>query len=211
MNFQSNSMVTTGRLVAKYAITILAGVCLFTSLGVAIGADIGAEHEAAEQGEQADHKYADRFTWKVDPASRQQLGEATYNELVVFFDTAEDAIEQKDLKTLMSVYSENYQNGDKDKKSIEEIWKRIFARFATLISHHNEKLVNISADKHMVILRCNGLLMAETDPKKPLVTIDNWSDQDHVLVKEAGQWKLIGNVGEERKRLWFDKPMHPLF
>lgn len=207
MNFQLNSTVTIGRLVAKYAITILAGVCLFPFSGVAIG----AEHKSTEQEEQAEHKYADKYFWKIDPASKQQLGEATYNELVVFFDTAEDAIEKKDLKALMGVYSDNYQNGDKDKKSIEEMWKRIFSRFETLISHHNEKLVNVSADKHMVILRCSGLLLAETDPKKPLVTIDNWSHQDHVLVKEHGQWKLIGNVGEERKRLWFDKPMHPLF
>lgn len=208
MKFQLNSTVTIGRLVTKYAITILAGVCLFSFLEVAIG----AEQKPTEHDEQADHEYADRFTWKADPASKQQLGEATYNELVVFFDTAEDAIEKKDLKALMGVYSENYQNGDKDKKAIEEMWKRIFARFDTLISHHNEKLVNVSADKHMVVIRCTGLLLAKPDPKNEgLVTIDSWSNQDHVLVKEAGKWKLIGNVGEERKRLWFDKPMHPLF
>jgi len=32
-----------------------------------------------------------------------------------------------------------------------------------------------------------------------------------VLVKEQGAWKLIGTYGHDRKRLWFDKPMHPLF
>jgi len=47
--------------------------------------------------------------------------------------------------------------------------------------------------------------------QKGLITIDNWAQQDHVLVKEAGKWKLIGTYGPERKRLWFDKPMHPLF
>ena len=208
MNFQLNSTVTIGRLAAKYAITILAGVCLFSFLEVAIG----AEQKPTEHDEQADHKFADRYLWKLDPASKQKLGEATYNEIMVFFDTAEDAIEQKDLKALMATYSKNYQNGDKDKKAIEEMWKRIFARFETFVSVHNEKLVNVSADKHMVVIRCTGLLLAKPDPKKDeLVTIDNWSAQDHVLVKEAGKWKLIGNVGEERKRLWFDKPMHPLF
>lgn len=208
MNFQSSSMVATGRLVTKYAITILAGVCLFSFLEVAIG----AEQKPTEHDERAEHEFADRYLWKLDSASKQQLGEATYNEILVFFDTAEDAIEQKDLKTLMATYSENYQNGDKDKKAIEEMWKRIFARFETLISHHNEKLVNVSADKHMIIMRCTGLLLAKPDSKKgELVTIDSWTAQDHVLVKEDGKWKLIGNVGDERKRLWFDKPMHPLF
>ena len=54
--------------------------------------------------------------------------------------------------------------------------------------------------------------MGAPDPKKKgLITIDNWANQDHVLVKEGGKWKLIGTYGLERKRLWFDKPMHPLF
>jgi len=91
MKFQLNSTVTIGRLVTKYAITILAGVCLFSFLEVAIG----AEQKPTEHSEQADQKFADRYLWKLDPASKQQLGEATYHEIMVFFDTAEDAIEQK--------------------------------------------------------------------------------------------------------------------
>ena len=207
MNFQLNSLATIGSRVAKYAITILVGASLFSFLGVAAGAD----HKYSEKEEQIEHQYSNKFFWKIDAASKQQLGEPLYNELMDFFDTAEDAIEKKDLKALMAVYSDNYQNGDKDKKAVEEAWKKIFARFETLISHHNEKLVTVSADKHLVILRCSGLLLTQPDPKGAAVTIDNWSEQDHVLVKEEGKWKLIGNVGEERKRLWFDKPMHPLF
>lgn len=208
MNIQLSSMVAASRLIAKFAMTILTGVCLFSFLEVAIG----AEQKPVVHDEQADHKFADRYVWKLDPSSKQKLGEATYNEILAFFDAAEDAIEQKDLKALMATYSENYQNGDKDKKAIEEMWKRIFARFETFVSVHNEKLVNVSADKHMVVIRCTGLLLAKPDPKKDgLVTLDNWSAQDHVLVKEDGKWKLLGNTGDERKRLWFDKPMHPLF
>ena len=216
MNFHIYSMVTIGRLVIKHVITILVGACLFS--GVAIGADsaaaIGAEHKSAdpkEQSELVDHKFADRFAIKLDPAAKQQLGEDLYNEILEFFDIAEDAIDNKDLKALMATYSENYKDGDKDKKSIEEIWQKIFARFARLVIHHNMKLITVSADKHMVILRSSGLLLAEPDPKKRLATIDNWSNQDLVLVNEDGKWKLIGTFGEERKRLWFDKPMHPLF
>jgi hypothetical protein len=48
------------------------------------------------------------------------------------------------------------------------------------------------------------------DNEKWPVTIDSWNNQDQILVKEAGAWKLIGIYGPERKRLWFDKPMHPL-
>ena len=216
MNFHIYNMVTISRLVIKHVITILAGVCLFS--GVAIGADtadaIEKERKSSdpnEKLEQLDHKYSDRFVIKLDPAAKQQLGEDTYDEILNFFDTAEDAIDIKDLKALMATYSENYRDGDKDKKSIEEIWKKIFARFERLIIHHNMKLVSVSEDKHTIILRSSGLLLAEPDPKKGPVTVDNWSNQDLVIVNEAGKWKLFGTYGEERKRLWFDKPMHPLF
>ena len=203
--FQLYSMVTTGRLAIKHVITVFAGICFFS------GVAIGAEHKSSEHEEQAEHRFSDRYVMEVDPAAKRQLGEDIYNEIVTFFNSAEDAIEKRDLKALLDLYSDNYKDGDKDKKSVEEIWTRIFARFETLITHHKMKLVNVSADKHMVIFRCSGLLLAEPEPKKGLVTIDNWALQDHVLVNEAGKWKLIGTYGTERKRLWFDKPMHPLF
>ncbi len=217
MNYRLNRKITIGRLVTTYVLTILTGACLVS--GVATGAEQKsssttkqADIEAQKaQKELEDHKYSDRFTITLDPAAKQQLGEDTYKEILEFFDTAEDAIDNKDLKALMETYSENYKDGDKDKKSIAEIWAKIFARFSRLVIHHNLKLVTVSADKHLVILRSGGLLLAESDPKKGLVTVDNWSNQDLVIINESGTWKLIDTFGEERKRLWFDKPMHPLF
>ena len=50
MTFQLDSIVTTGRLVIKQGIAMLAGVCLFS--GVAIGAE---------------HKFSDRYSMEVDP------------------------------------------------------------------------------------------------------------------------------------------------
>ena len=194
MTFQLDSMVTTGRLVIKQGIAVLAGICLFS--GVAIGAE---------------HKYSDEYVMEVDPAAKQQLGEDTFNEVMAFFHSAEKAIETKDLKALMDLYSENYRDGEHDKKSAEKIWTRIFARFETMATRHNMKLVTMAADKNMVVFRCSGLLLGVPDPETGPITIDNWTLQDHVLVKEAGKWKLIGTYGTERKRLWFDKPMHPLF
>lgn len=208
MNLYMHTMVTIGRLAIKHVLTILAGVCLFSAVAT------GAEPKSAtpeELSEELDHKFSDRYRVNFDPAVKQRLGEDVYRELVDFFDIAEDAIDVKDLKAHMATYSENYRDGDKDKQAIEEIWQRIFAKFARVIVHHNLKLVTVSADKQTVILRSSGLLLAEPDPKKKLVTIDNWSDQDLVLVKEGGEWKIISIFGEERKRLWFDKPMHALF
>jgi hypothetical protein len=201
-------MVTTGRSAIRHVTTILAGCCLLSAVA------LGAEPKSPAPNElpdQLDHKFSDRFTVKFDPAAKQQLGEDVYRELVDYFDTAEDAIDVKDLTAHMATYSENYKDGDKDKKAIEEIWKILFAKFERVVVHHNLKVVTVSADKQMIIIRSSGFLLAEIDPKKRLTTIDNWSDQDLVLVKEGEKWQLISIFGEERKRLWFDKPMHPLF
>lgn len=158
-----------------------------------------------------EHRFSDHYAMQIDPAAKQQLGEQTYNEVVAFFNLAEKAVETKDLPMLMALYSENYRNGEHDKKSAEQIWKRIFSRFEGMATHHYMKFVNVSADKNMVILKCSGLLLGVPDPEERAITIDNWTLQDHVLVKEAGVWKLIGTYGKDHKRLWFDKPMHPLF
>jgi len=199
MSFQMISMATLNRLTIKNFIATVIGVCFIAS------AAIGAEHRLSD-----DHDIY------VEPAAKQKLGEKNFSELMEFFHEAEKAIETKDLKALMELYSENYADGEHNKKSAEVIWERIFATFEKTATRHNMKLVKMSEDKNMVVFRCSGLLLGVPNPsakmrQKGVVTIDNWAQQDHVLVKEAGKWKLIGTYGAERKRLWFDKPMHPLF
>lgn len=208
MNICMHTMVAIGSLAIKRVVTILAGVCIFSAVALAEEPKSSAHNELPDL---LDHKFADRFTVKFDSAVKQQLGEDVYKEIVDFFDVAEDAIDVKDLKAHMATYSESYKDGDNDKQAMEEIWKKIFARFERVVVHHNLKLITVSADKRTIILRSSGFLLAELDPKKRLVTIDNWTDQDFVLVKEGGEWKIISIFGEERKRFWFDKPMHPLF
>ncbi len=197
MSFQINSLPANRPI--HYLIPALLGVCLLA--GVAIGVE---------------HKLSDRYAMEVDPAAKQQLGEKTFREVMTFFHTAEKAIETKDLEALMELYSDDYSNGGHDKQGVEQIWKRIFSTFETMATHHNMKLVNISATKkernrNTVVFNCSGLLMGIHDPQRGVVTIDNWTQQDHVLIKENGKWKLFGTYGKDRKRLWFDKPIHPLF
>ena len=191
MTFHINHI---NRLVIMCGTPILMAISLFTN--VAIGEE---------------HKIPDKYSMEVDPAAKQQLGEQTFNEVMMFFHAAEKAIEAKDLEALMSLYSDNYRDGDRDKKFAEQIWRRIFSTFDTMATIHNMKLGKMSADKNMVVFQCSGLLLGAPANKKGFITIDNWNKQDHILVKEAGKWKLIGTYGLERKRFWFDKPMHPLF
>src|SRR3989338_7345066 len=91
----------------------------------------------------------------------------------------------------------------------QKTWRLLWSYIQKIMAtRHNMKLEKMSPDKNMVIFRCSGLLLGVPDLKKGPITIDNWTEQDHVLVKESGKWKLIGTYGPERKRLWFDKPMH---
>ncbi len=159
----------------------------------------------------AEPALSDKYSMQVDPAAQERLGEETYKEVMAFFHNAELAIENKDLESLMELYSDNYTDGEHDRESARQIWSRIFDTFNTMATHHNMKLVSVTDKKNVVIFRCSGLLLGVPDLKRGSVTIDNWNQQDHVLALEGGKWKLLGTYGSERKRLWFDKPMHPLF
>jgi ketosteroid isomerase-like protein len=197
--FFQNRVTKTDRSAIKYLLPLLLGACLCAGSAIAM-----------------EHKLSDKYAMEVDPTAKATLGEKRFNEVMAFFHAAEKAIETKDLEALMELYSEKYSNGGHDKKAVEQIWKRIFSTFDTMATHHNMKLVNLSAtnkvaDGDTVVFSCSGLLMGIHDPAKGVVTIDNWTRQDHVLVREAGKWKLIGTYGRDRKRLWFDKPIHPLF
>ena len=156
------------------------------------------------------NQISDRYSLHIDAAAKQQLGDQTFNEISMFLQTTQKALEAKDAVALMAQYSDRYRDGDLDKKSVEQAWRRIFARVDTVAALNNMKVVNISADRNMVVLQSSGLLLGVPGDERWPVTIDNWNNEDHILVKESGAWKLIGIYGPERKRLWFDKPTHPL-
>lgn len=151
-----------------------------------------------------------RYSMNIDHAAKHQLGERTFNEVAMHYQTAQRAIETKNMELLMAQYSDSYRDGDIDKKFVARAWQKIFARADNLATLNNMKLVNISADENVIVLQSSGLLVGVPDDDKRPVTIDSWNTQNHVLVKEAGAWKLIGIYGPEQKRLWFGKPMHPL-
>jgi hypothetical protein len=154
---------------------------------------------------------SENFLLNIDPYSRKQVGGKVWKEIETFFHNAEAAIETENLKDLMALYSDGYKNGDNTKKSAEQIWNRIFSRFDHMATIHNMRFITTSPKSDVMIIRCSGLLVGIPKGGKNLITIDNWTDNDHILEKENGKWQLIGTSGMVRKRLWFDLPMHPLF
>jgi len=157
------------------------------------------------------HRLSDRHQMEINNSIKQYLGEKTAKEVVSFFQNAEAAIQSRNLDALMELYSDDYRDGDRDKAAARKIWKRIFKRFNELATRHVMKMSTKSSNKNLVIMRCSGILMGIPEGGNAPIAIDNWNNQEHIIKKEGGKWKLIGTYGKERKRLWFDKPMHPLF
>ena len=154
---------------------------------------------------------SENFSIHIDPAAKKVLGETAYDGIAAFFNSAERAVETKDLESLMALYSERYTDGRHNKESAAEVWKRIFSTFDSMATHHDMKLISVSGKRNVVILRCSGLLLGVPDFQENAITIDTWDQQDHILANEDGAWVLLGTYGETHERVGSDKPMHPLF
>ena len=148
---------------------------------------------------------------KVEPNMKTKISEKTLAEVTRFFDDAETAISKGDLEMLMGLYSESYKNEDHDKAAAREIWKRMFDTFEDMGTMHNMRLLNYSPEGNLVVIGCSGILLGKKKMDGDKMPLDTWTNEEHILTLENGKWKLVGSAGIKRKRLWFDKPMHPLF
>jgi hypothetical protein len=162
---------------------------------------------------QAEHAVATEHEVHFDGATEQTFGKELLTELGHFFHAAEVAIETEDINAVMALYSDNYSNGPHNKQSLIPIWKRIFKDFNKLYTKHNMRIVTDSKESPVMIIRCSGILMGTPEGENEAVAIalDYWINNDHILVKEKGNWRLVGTTGDEKKRFGFDKPIHPLF
>ncbi|MBI5186992.1 MAG: hypothetical protein HZA01_14875 [Nitrospinae bacterium] len=148
---------------------------------------------------------------KFDPHTQKMVDAKVFKEINNFFHDAEAAIEAKNMDALMGLYSDSYINGPHNKESVKKIWESIFSNFSGLATIHNMRFITTSAANNVMIIRCSGILMGIPKGEDGLIALDNWVDNDHVLVNEDGKWRLMGSSGKEQKRFWFDKPLHPLF
>jgi ketosteroid isomerase-like protein len=145
-----------------------------------------------------------------DQKSAKLVGEKVVGEVAAFYKETDSAIEAKDLDRLMDLYSDAYQDGSNDKKTLREIWTRIFARFDKLYMRHNMRFADISKDGETVVIRCSGVLMGAPKDDQFSRALDHWLNNDHVLVKEEGKWRLKGTVGKKELRFWLKNPSNPL-
>ena len=169
-----------------------------------------AEEPSPEHAEHKNH-LAQNYTLNIDPRMEATAGKELYHQVMNFFDDAEADLEAKNLDKLMSLYSDSYTNGLRKKADIRVAWQRLFEDFNGLAMTHNMHLTMNDPKGNIVIMTCSGILTGVPKGQKDSIALDFWINNDHVLVKEGGKWKILGSVGNEQKRLWFEKPMHPLF
>lgn len=162
-------------------------------------------------GQAQARKHTELHSVTIDPNTKSIIPPEILAEVEEFFETAEDAIQAKDINALMRLYSDSYQNGPHDKAGARKIWERIFDRFQTLGTMHNMRITSYDHEGQIVVIKCSGILLGKPKGNDQRVPVDSWTNEDHVISKSGEKWKLIGTYGKERKRLWFDKPMHPLF
>lgn len=191
-------------------IVLAAGIMISFAAGVSDAKD--PAKEAPKETAKHEGHSSPNYILNMDPKSSGTIGKAAADEVHTFFDDAEKAIEAKDLNALMGLYSENYTNGTHKKADAEVTWKRLFQDFDNLAMTHNMRFVTADAKSNVVVMQCSGMLVGEPKVEKGgIIALDSWMNSDHVLVREGGKLKIIGSTGAEKKRLWFDKPMHPLF
>lgn len=180
----------------------IAGILMLVFAPVSNAAESAAKHK---------EHLSQNYTLNIDPRMQTTASKEAFDEVMNFFDGAEMAIEARDLDKLMTYYSDSYTNGVRKKADIAVAWKRLFSDFSGLAMTHNMHLSLFDAKANLIIMTCSGILVGIPTGERESIALDYWLNNDHVLVKEGGKLRIVGSIGKEQKRLWFDKPMHPLF
>jgi ketosteroid isomerase-like protein len=135
-------------------------------------------------------------------------------ELVAAFDEAEAAVKQADVDALMKFYATAYNYHGLRRSDVRRVWEEVFLHYRDISSSHvftELKLVQADGVKKAYVTCTGGLQGTEKQTGKP-VTIDSWSREVHYLVKEAGAWRFLGNVGGASPSASpSSAPHHPLF
>jgi len=142
-----------------------------------------------------------------------QADDEQLREILGVFNQAEQALQARDLESLMALYSDGYAYHGVTKESLRHIWLGLLVRYDRISSTHIFSGVKVagSADQLTGEVVCTGRLaaMSETGAR---INIDSWFYEVHHLVYEKGAWRIRGNSGEPRSYLhslgvW----PHPLF
>jgi hypothetical protein len=139
--------------------------------------------------------------------------ESTVKEIVSAFERAEQAIQARDLDSLMTLYSKRYNYHKLHKSDARRLWEEILEHYHKLHSTHiftDIKTVQFEGETRAEV-KCTGALWGLANETGQKVTVDSWFEEVHYLVKEDGTWRIIGNAGGTPETPRFGHAPHPLF
>ena len=151
---------------------------------------------------------------ELAPGVGADADQSVTKELVAAFNEAETAVKKADLDALMTFYATAYNYHGLKRSDVRRVWEEVFLHYRDINSSHvftELKLVLVDGVRKAFVTCTGGLYGTEQQTGKP-ITIDSWSREVHYLVKEAGLWRFLGNVGGASPSTSpASAPHHPLF
>jgi hypothetical protein len=151
---------------------------------------------------------------EIAPGVGADADQLVTKELVAAFNETETAVKKADLDALMTFYARAYNYHGLKRSDVRRIWEEVFLHYRDISSSHvftELKLVRADGVRKAYVTCTGGLQGTEKQTGKP-ITIDSWAREVHYLVKEAGAWRFLGNVGGASPSASpSSAPHHPLF
>ena len=149
---------------------------------------------------------------RIDTGADLQADAETVDHIVEVFNRAENAIGEKDLDGLMTVYSEHYRYQDMTKADMRKIWKGFFEQYDRISTIHTFSRIMVTpGNPPTADITCTGVLWAAPDGTDQLVNLSIWAGDIHHLIVEHGAWKVLGQGRNAPNRPEFGQAPPPLF
>lgn len=142
-----------------------------------------------------------------------EVDQQTVQDVLSAFQRAEEAILDRNLESVMTLYASQYNYHGLKKADIQKIWSDLFEDYREISGTHLfTKITKVGSGSNAVIeVTCTGHLRGINQTSKLRVPIDSWYEEVHYLTFEQGGWRIRGNVGDSPKVMPFGTAPHPLF
>ncbi|MGH7182507.1 MAG: hypothetical protein ACREJN_11075 [Nitrospiraceae bacterium] len=149
---------------------------------------------------------------RIDAGAELQADAETVRHIEDVFNRAEDAIKEKDLDALMTVYSVHYRYNNLTKADMRTIWKEFFEHYDRIATLHSFSRIMVTLGTPPTAdLTCTGALWATVDQTDQRVNLSIWAGDIHHLIYEEGAWKILGQRRNAPNRPDVTQSPPPLF
>ena len=147
---------------------------------------------------------------RIDTGADIQADAETVDHIEEVFNRAEDAIGEKDLDALMTVYAETYRYQDLTKEDMRKIG--FFEQYDRISTLHAFSRIMVTPGNHPTAdITCTGALWATSDQSDQRVNLSAWAGDIHHLSNEHGTWRIVGQGRNAPNRSEFGQAPPPLF